>query len=150
MNGDLLKIAHNTAFSRRQRNLKSPKPSETQRIMIPTPFGMLGFATLISPKGSLKNPTLCITKRHLWLHRSTQPTSIFVFYSSTHVNYQTHVYKRCQLTKRTCFDKMVLFQQATKTSRRQTHEKRESLSLFHYETLQMPSANANLIAEWLS
>ena len=39
--------------------------------MIPTRFGMLGFAKPIYPKGSLKNGTLCIAKMSLWLYRST-------------------------------------------------------------------------------
>ena len=56
------KIAYSTKFSSNRETWNHQEPSETQRIMIPTRFGMLGFATPISRNGSLKNGTLCIAK----------------------------------------------------------------------------------------
>ena len=60
--------------------------SETQHILTPITFGLLGFAISIYVKGSLKIGILSINKISLGLHRSTQPTSTLGFYYQTHVS----------------------------------------------------------------
>ena len=51
-------------------------PSETQRILTPAAFGVLGFAISILTNRLLKLGILCIPKRFLIFYRSTQPTSM--------------------------------------------------------------------------
>ena len=55
--------------------------SETQHILTPIKFGLLGFAISIYVKGLLKSGILRINKMVLEFHRSTQPTEIYLIAS---------------------------------------------------------------------
>jgi hypothetical protein len=52
--------------------------NETQHILTPIKFGLLGFAISIHVKGLVKSGMLPINKTVLEFHRSTQPTEIYL------------------------------------------------------------------------
>ena len=60
--------------------------SETQHILTPIKFGLLGFAISIYMKGLLKSGILRINKMVLEFHRSTQPTEIYLIASLPDLN----------------------------------------------------------------
>ncbi len=60
--------------------------SETQHILTPIKFGLLGFAISIYVKGLLKSGILRTNQMVLELHRSTQPTEIYLIASLPDLN----------------------------------------------------------------
>ena len=60
--------------------------NETQHILTPIKFGLLGFAISIHVKGLLKSGMLPINKTVLEFHRSTQPTEIYLIGCLPHLN----------------------------------------------------------------
>ena len=60
--------------------------SETQHILTPIEFRLLGFAISIYVKGLLKNGIPCINKMVLEFHRSTQPTEIYLIVFLPHLS----------------------------------------------------------------